>query len=83
MDGRASRRGVTDGGQRGFGLTEMVALEISPAVTGDGQIQGFRQGIHDGDTNPVEPPRNLVGFSFGGIGELSAGMKDRHDDFRS
>ena len=76
----AVRRGITHHAQRfhriAMGKFHPVFLAIAP----DGQLQPFRQGVHHGNADAMQPARDLVGVVVAGVLEFAAGVQLGHDD---
>ena len=60
----------------GDGSAPLVALKVLVTVSEDPYLEPFGEGVHDVDSDPVQPARHLVGVPV----ELGARVEDRHDD---
>src|SRR3989442_6758932 len=58
-------------------LSSLVTLLIDLAVPPDLEIQGFRQGVHHGHADAVQPTRYLVAL----VVELAARVENRQHHF--
>ena len=69
--------GVTGFRKRAVGDTVGKRHLMNPAGAADGQLQGGRQCVHDGDADAVKTAGDLVRI----LVELTAGVELGHDDF--